>query len=283
MKILIASDLSPRSDRALARGFALAPALGASVEILYIVDNELPQELKTHSIEWTRKALSREIENFPESQTVEYSCKVAAGRAAADIITESKAAKADLIVLGIHNQAKKSIQTFAETTAGRCLRGSPLPVLLVKGECAEPYRKVVIGVDFSVFSRAAIRQAFRLAPAARFDLVHAYHVPYKAFLHSISEEIAYEDRLQMDNFLKEEMELAGGHALQQGIAPDAFEKTLLEGMPHEVIRDECARIDADLAVIGTHSKTGFLWSALGNTAAQLLENPPCDVLVVKPY
>ena len=43
--ILIATDLSKRSDLALERGFALAKAWAAQCTILHVVDEEKPLEL----------------------------------------------------------------------------------------------------------------------------------------------------------------------------------------------------------------------------------------------
>lgn len=283
MKIFVAYDLSPRSDRALMRAFALAKALGAEIEVLAVVDADLPEELRTHSIEWARKALACEIDGIADAAGVKSAGKVLAGEPARDIIAEAHACKADLIVLGLHKPAGSLMRSFGETTAGRLLRASAMPVLVAKEDAARPYATVVVGVDFSVYSRAAIRQAFRIAPAARFHLVHAYHVPYKAFLHGISDDIAYEDRLRLDAFLKEEMDLAGEHARRSGIAPDAVETLLCEGAPQEVLAAETARLGADLIVIGTHGRTGISRWAMGSIAAHLLEDPPCDVLAVKPY
>ncbi|MEO1688792.1 MAG: universal stress protein, partial [Pseudomonadota bacterium] len=44
-RILVASDLSARSDRALARAAALAQAHGAALHVAHVTDDELPAAL----------------------------------------------------------------------------------------------------------------------------------------------------------------------------------------------------------------------------------------------
>jgi universal stress protein E len=281
-QIVAASDLSGLSDRALARAFVLAKEHGARIRAVHVVDASLPEELRSHCIEWAKKALARECE--VAGRAVSADIKVLAGQPKTVVGTQAEALDADLIVLGIHRESERRLP-FSETTAGLMLKNSHRPVLLVRDETVAPYSRVVIGVDFSVYSRAAIRQAFRVAPGARFHLVHAFHVPYGGFLHSptFAEQIAYERRLRFDEFLEEEMELLRGRALDVGIRPDALETILREGGPREVLYAECSRVSADLIVIGTRGRTGVSRAVFGSVAADVLNAPPCDVLVTPEY
>ncbi|HXV50076.1 MAG TPA: universal stress protein, partial [Candidatus Binatia bacterium] len=52
------------------------------------------------------------------------------------------------------------------TTAERVVRKGDRPVLVVKRAADAPYRRVVVGVDFSEDSRYALELALRLAPQA---------------------------------------------------------------------------------------------------------------------
>lgn len=51
MRILVASDLTARSDRAIARGFQLARQLNAELRLLHVVDADLPDELRAHGLD----------------------------------------------------------------------------------------------------------------------------------------------------------------------------------------------------------------------------------------
>jgi nucleotide-binding universal stress UspA family protein len=283
--ILVASDLSARSDRALARGFALARELGAKLQVLHVVDADLPPELRAHSVDWARRTLTRETQTLGDATGVKAALEVVAARPAPTINARADACNADVLVLGVHNATGSGSRDFSQTTAGIVLKDGHLPMLLVKEEARQRYRQVVIGVDFSVYSRAAILQAFRIAPSACFHLLHAYHVPYRGFLggQGVAEEVAYERRLQFDGFLEEEMGLLGRRAAEVGIPADAIEKVLREGEPRQVLHAECGRVNADLVVIGTHGRTGASRAVFGSVAADILNAPPCDVLVARAY
>lgn len=284
MKILVASDLSARSDRAIARGFALAKDLKGELRILHVVDAALPPELRAHSLEWARTTLQRETDAFSEATGIKATLDVVTGRPKAELLRYCQPDMTDLIILGIHD-TEGGNRSFAETTAGQILKRSLPPVLLVKRDARETYRHVVVGVDFSLFSRAAVRQAFQIAPSACFHLVHAYHVPFRTLLSGTgyAQEVAYEERLQFDAFLNEEMKALSDRARSFGLSPGSIDTILKEGDPFSVLRGETARLAADLLVIATHGRPGLSRLLWGSVAEDLLDDPPCDVLVIRPY
>ncbi len=282
MKILAASDLSGLSDRALARAFALAKELHAELRVVHVVDANLPLELREHCTAWAKKALARECNEMAGG--VAAGIDVVLGRPKLDVVRLAESAKTDLIVVGMHRETEPR-PAFSETTVGHILKHGRCPMLLVKDDVAGAYARVVVGVDFSLYARAAIREAFAIAPGARLHLVHAFHVPYKGFLGhpSVTEQVAYERRLQLDAFLQEEMELLRDRAFEAGIRPDALEATLREGEARAVLYAECRRVSAQLIVIGTHGRTGIGRTVFGSVAADILDAPPCDVLIVPAY
>jgi nucleotide-binding universal stress UspA family protein len=56
----------------------------------------------------------------------------------------------------------------------------------------------------------------------------------------------------------------------------------LGSSPRHLIMEVAQEIDADLLVIGSHSKRGLLDIALGGTARHLSEHAPCPVVMVTP-
>ena len=92
-----------------------------------------------------------------------------------------------------------------------------------------------------------------------------------------------DERLQFELFLAGEMDLLDERARALGMGSGGVERVMAEGEPAEVLVGECRRLKADLVVIGTHGRTGVSRALLGSVAAALLEAPPCDVLVAKPY
>jgi len=134
MKILAASDLTARSDRALARAFLLAREHEAELRIAHVVDAELPVAFRTHAVEWAAKMLSGESEKLGAATGVKAAIDVRTGKVGADIARMSNAPDTDLIALGAQDQPPADRRSFSDTTAGRILRSSRAATLLVRNE-----------------------------------------------------------------------------------------------------------------------------------------------------
>lgn len=66
-------------------------------------------------------------------------------------------------------------------------------------------------------------------------------------------------------------------AKKQGIATDTL---IIEiGAPNTIIVDQAKKLDADLIIVGAHSRHG-LRLLLGSTTDSVLHNAPCDVLAI---
>jgi len=62
----------------------------------------------------------------------------------------------------------------------------------------------------------------------------------------------------------------------------AVQPLMRVGNPREVILQVAAEVQADLLIIGSHSKRGVFDVALGGTARYLTSRAPCTVLLVSP-
>jgi len=285
MRILVASDLTARSDRALARGFLLAKELEGSLHVLHVVDASLPDELRAHTMDWATKSLSRDIERWESETGQQASLEIVADSPGSCIVRAADPSRTDLLVLGVHHGSGVASKTFGATTAGKILKSSVTAALLVTEEALEPYGNAVVGVDFSMVSLAAIRQASRIAPSACVHVVHAFHVPFKGRLGTddFVNEIAYGQRLELDAYLGNEMDSLERRAIDAGVLPGSMQRVSEEGRPAEVLRAVQQRVKGDLVVIATHGRGVISRAIWGSVAMDLLENPPCDVLVVRPF
>jgi len=186
-----------------------------------------------------------------------------------------------MIVLGVHREdAFKDM--FRGTTAERVIRAGNVPALLVKDRVSGPYRRIMVGVDFSVYSRRAVEFAVKFVPSGEFHLVHAYDVPFKGFLHGHDtvREFSKQQQAQFQQMIDGEM--ATFLASLDAKAPK-LERVMQEGTVREVIHQQISRLMPDLLVIGTHGRTGVAHAFLGSVAEDLLRDPPCDVLAVKAW
>ena len=279
--ILMATDLSARSDRALERAIGLAHARQAALTVLHVVDEDMPASLAAAQEAAAEQAIAELTEALAAGDGPAVARKVVFGRAHADILATAETVGADLIVLGMHREdAFKDM--FRGTTAERVIRSGNAPVLLVKNRANGPYRRVMVAVDFSVYSRRAVEFAVTFVPDGEFHLVHAYDVPFKGFLHgrNTRTEISKQHETQFQNMVEDEM--ATFLASLEAKAP-RLERIMEQGPVREVIFYQVQRLKPDLLVIGTHGRTGVAHALLGSVAEDLLRAPPCDVLAVKAW
>ena len=89
------------------------------------------------------------------------------------ILNQLLLTKANLLVLGVSGSAM--IPIGAGMLATKCSRKSPVHVLLVHERQTRPFRKIVVGVDFSDQSREAVAQALLMAELEESEL-HLVHV-----------------------------------------------------------------------------------------------------------
>lgn len=279
--ILMATDLSARSDRALERALRLASDHGAALTLVHVIDEDLPASIADAQETAAKQAIQTHVGTLTADNGPSVSIEVVFGRPHVDILGISEKAEAEMIVLGMHREdAFKDM--FHGTTVERIIRAGDRPVLLVKDRVSGPYRRIMVGVDFSVYSRRAVEFAVRFAPSAEFHLVHAYDVPFKGFLfgQDTRRQVSKQHQMQFQQMIDEEM---GTFLASLEVKEPKLQRVMQEGLPQEVIHRQIGRIEPDLLVIGTHGRTGVAHAVLGSVADDLLRSPPCDVLAVKAW
>jgi nucleotide-binding universal stress UspA family protein len=273
-QILVATDLTERSNRALSRALQLEPE---ALTLLHVVPAGLPPKL---AVEHRRAAESFLTSCLPDETSEGASSRsraILTGSAFNTIIAEAISRAADLIVIG-----EPGTQPFAElftgTTAERVIRFSDRPVLMVKHAPSGPYQRVLIAFDGSEGAMRALQMAVALAPTAEFRVVHAWWAPLvplgdlEAARHAIDQENVRLRKLIAD-------------AARQAVANSGKVANvvidLVENNPYIVVANQSSW--ADLLVMGTHSKGGLASSiSIGKLARHLLIEASCDVLTSRP-
>ncbi|WP_168220333.1 universal stress protein [Azospirillum thermophilum] len=273
--ILIATDLSARSDRALDRALALAREQDARITVLHVVDDRLAQAAIERREDEAKEAIAAYLAARGPGQDATVSVTV--GEADSDILRAAGRCAADLIVLGAHRVAPDD-DTFQGSTAWNVLRESRHPVLLVKEPALAPYRRVAVGFDFSGLSEAALRLAFRFRPG-EVDVMHVFHAPYQGFL--TGADTQRDLREQCDR----KLESAVG-AVMRSLEPEqaegvALRRLVCRGEIVGTLRQECETHRVDLLAIGTSGRSGLAHAIFGSIAESLLRDPPCDIVAVR--
>jgi nucleotide-binding universal stress UspA family protein len=143
-KILVPTDFSEPSNRALEQALDMAKQYNAKVFLLNVLHREthrtamdftIPEEMleqfNNAALAWAQQSLQKQLDSFPQAREVEVASNVRHGIAYEEILKEAKEQKADLIViasLGRSGIAKYLIGSVARNV----LKGSKCPVLLTK-------------------------------------------------------------------------------------------------------------------------------------------------------
>ena len=277
-KLLMATDLSARSDRALQRAWALAHQLGATLEVIHIVSDTVPVSIAEQYQASARTTIEQLLASLPSAANVKPEIAIIRGHGYDEILYHAQETGAELIVLGITRHI--AYELFRGTTAERIIRIGDLPVLLVKDPVVHDYERVLVATDNSPAAQRALECAAAIAPDAEFHLLHTVHVPFTGFLGpesqaQIRQEQERNFRNAFEKGIRAQVERLGNGGLRATFHIE-------EGDILSVIRDQAERLKADLLAIGSHGRFSLRHSIIGTVAGNLLSNPPVDVLATKP-
>jgi nucleotide-binding universal stress UspA family protein len=272
-QVLVATDLSGPSDRAVERALQLAAARGAELDIVHVMEEGLPAEAQAEVTATNETAIREKLAASPFADQVKVTIDLVVGNAETDIVERAVMANADCIVLGLHDRLLAENLPIEGTLAERVIGGSTLPVLLVRNEPRTPYQTVVVGIDFSPLSHAAIEAAMLIAPAATLHLVHAYE--------GDSEQAQMAEQ-RLKSFVSGESRVFERAALRAGLPEIAVRTMAEQGDPREALKIQIDRRGAELLVMGTRGRTGLTRTLLGSVTTDLINARLCDVLVIRP-
>ena len=264
--ILIASDLSSRSDRPLERALRLAEERSSRLILLHVIDAD--GEGGPERERQARRLISADL----GSRAAELEIEIAHGSVPNTIADVAGARRCALIVTGVA-RFNSPLDFVLGTAVDFLVRHASMPVLVVKRRPQAPYRRLLAATDFSGCSRAALEAAAALFPEAEFRLLHASHAAYEAWLDkaATTEAIAEEAEREMQLFVE-----ALPDALRARIETKIEIGELSDAVEHGIGEGGC-----DLLVLGTHGRGGFAHATIGSRAAELLVSASSDVLMVR--
>jgi nucleotide-binding universal stress UspA family protein len=204
--------------------------------------------------------------------------RVAVGVVVEEIVAQAEAGAADLVVLGARGEGFLR-HVLLGTTAERTLRRITRPMLVVRQVPHEPYRRVLVAVDFSDSSAEALRVARELAPAAELVLLHAFELPFEEKLQFAGVSAAVIERYRRESEQLATAQLAA-FARAAGIEPAAARLTVCHGDPSRVILEYEQAQDCDLLVVGKRGLSVVEELLLGSVTKHVLAEATADVLVV---
>lgn len=281
-RILLATDLSARCDRALDRATALAAAWQAeiiAVHALEQTDDFYTSDLDHRLPSWRRQPdASRVVEDQLRSDMKLAPNIVAIVQKAEPtelILRAANSHRCGLIVTGIARD--ETLGRFGlGTTVDRLLRRSRVPVLIVKQRVRAPYSNIIVATDFSDCSRCALQVAMAFFPNRKLGIFHAYDTPLVGLT-------SYPGR-HRDEYRDVLASECAAFLAGSGVPGDRqrnFELLVEYGRPSHLIHQYVRDRGVDLVVLGTHGRSALFDILIGSTAKDILSSLPCDVLVVR--
>jgi nucleotide-binding universal stress UspA family protein len=280
MRILCATDLLPRSDAAIERAGLLADQLEAQLTLLHVVVPGGSPVALEETLQWAAAELrARSLPPRWRERRVP-DVTVRAGPAAPGILDTAASLRAGLLVLGPHRK-RPLYDALEGTIAEKALSARNCAVLVAQKFPTAPYRHVLLALDSSDPSAAAIRAAesLVLAPEVQATVVHAHKAPYEGLLYSADVGVDAVARYaanwnrEAHREVRELLHLESDHAGRYHIH--------VEQRPAApAILQAVERFTPDLLVMGTRGASRLRRTLVGSVATQVLRESDCDVLIV---
>jgi nucleotide-binding universal stress UspA family protein len=287
-RILLATDLSARSDRALDRAARLALDNQADLVVLHVLEateemRRAPRasvwapfdgggaewpEINPRLVNLARRQLSAQLKDVADRAQI----RIEAGDPAELILRLAKEPSTDLVVTGVARNEFLGRFTLGKTVE-RVLRETVVPLLIVNEPALSAYRAVAIAVDFSESSRKALQHALALFPGKRFLVFHGYDLPYGSFVR----DHLPEGSAQIEAMAKTRKFLDEVVAAEERTRLDVIVE---EGDPATRLRELSRQGALELVVLGSNPRGALVNALLGNVAQRIVAALPCDALVV---
>ena len=275
-QLLVASDLSPRADRAVVRAIQLAKEHQALLTVLHVAPGSLSIDTQqAAALDHELRQRIRSLAALPEDSLT---LRVTAGEPFVEVIRCARDVGADLTVVGAHGAQFLKDMIFG-ATAEKIVRNGDRSVLVVNQPLAEPYQRLIVAVDFSEESRRALTLAQHLAPQAHCRVLHVYE-GYEAQLRraNVTEAELTRHRFQRRKDARKQLET---FLQAMSLNDQPVKRIVKEGVPYHAIIHAAKRVHADLLVVGTTGRSGLPYLLLGSVAERVVREASCDVLVVR--
>lgn len=286
--ILAATDLSPLARHAVVRAALVAAELGARLSLQHVVNvgalDALRHLIDAGSVDLQQKLLDEMRDEvaalaaeLTARQGVQPELHLVVGNVLAEIGSHADAIDADLLVMGARG-AGFMRELLVGSTTERVLRKTTRPLLVVKQMAHEPYRRVLVPIDFSARGLDALRLAQRVAPQAEYVLLHAFEVPFEGKLRYAGVEESALSGLRI-NARRAAAAKMNELVAQAGVDENRVRRIVVHGeATTQVLEHEQAQ-DCDLIAIGKRGMGMISEMLLGSVTKHILAQSAADVLV----
>lgn len=290
--ILIATDFSERAERAEIRAAMLGAAhKSGRIELVTVKEASQPETLariinsttasaQAQIVEAAQRELQLRSALLGDNHGVRCDYAVRFGSTAAQILARADEIDADLVVAGAHGGNFFS-DLFIGNTADKLVHLCRRPLLIVKNDATQAYRRVLVPTDFSDDARRAAQFALRIAPEADITFLHAFEVSFEGQMQyaNIPTDLINDYRIKARETARVEMnkfidELNAGNR--------HLTRVIDFGLPGPAVREHAKATKPDLIVMGKHGRSRMEELIIGSVTRDTIDQTDCDVLVVPP-
>ncbi len=272
--VLAAVDLSVLARRVADRARLIAEGHGVSLEMLHVAepigDAFISTEVAKMLLEHRRHAIDNLLEWVRGRTELDVEASVIKGSAVWEIVRADRHAAITVVGSSGLDQAAVGPVAHGVATFGRT------DLLVVRRQPRSDYRRIVVAVDLSPASMAAVERTAELFPDA--DIAVVYSLPTR-----------FDGLMEAAGMFHEEVEGLRASRLDQArerlekspAAADGRKVLVMDGSPIEMISEAVRRRSADLLVVANKGAGATKMTLLGSVALGALESAPCDVLIVR--
>lgn len=286
-RLVVGVDRRGRSQAALDWAAAEAGRRGADLDVVYAfmpppvispigvpgpAEDAAPYEVDA------KRVLDDAIDSVPYSirHTLPHVSPLAVMDRASSALLDT-AEGADLLVVGTRKRG--AVGGLIGSVSHQCVHHAHCPVVVVPpGWTVTPPKRIVVGVDGSEPSAAALRWALDEAHRwkAAITVVHAWNTPYPVEPWGVVVTPIDRDAFRAGSkALVDKMVKAAGAGSEHSVDAMLVEEAAGPGLVG-------AAADADLLVVGSRGRGGFAALLVGSVSLHCVQAARCPVAVIRP-
>jgi nucleotide-binding universal stress UspA family protein len=271
-RILCATDLSERAQRAIARAILLANQHDAQLVLLHVLDGTL------NGMSAARDELRRQLASTGLWLQRDPVIQVRRGELADTIATVASETDAEIILLGARRRTPR--EPLIGSTAERVIASAGQPTLIVNLEPRTHYAAVVVAADSSDAFTRVMRTAssLRFLEAQTVHVVHGFESPDRGPLYADG----FDARARMRNMGEWEKAARARLLLKfdaAGVESSRFRILFRHTRPLRAMQRLVRSVQPELLILGTQDRDPFQRVATSGASYDALRTLECDILV----
>ena len=280
MRLLVATDLLPKSEFAIDRAGLLADELDAELSLLHVVSPVSSERVLEQSLQMAIARMKSRVRSPLWRAKTTPDVVVRAGNPARVILDTIAREEPDLLIVGPHER-RGVVDALQGTIIEKVVSARICPVLVVQQSGSAKYRNVLLALDAATGSRAAVRAAERLVlrDGVQAAAIHACASPDHSVLQLPGTEgagVALHTDCSPGTASAAMRELLE----QESADPQRYELVVTNGNPLPAIMRAIEARQPDVLALGTRGDGRMRRAVLGSVANQVLKLAPCDMLIV---